>query len=95
VLRLDIGMPPEGKSVEQLSTMFRANKRANKFHLGHIVKLETQLREKIRSQGKADSTADAYWYWIERFLRFAKSKRGEWVLPADMGRRQVYVAIRV
>jgi len=53
------------------------------------VKLETQLREKIRSQGKADSTADAYWYWIERFLRFAKSKRGEWVLPAEMGRRQV------
>ncbi len=42
--------------MEQLSTMFRANKRANKFHLGHIVKLETQLREKIRSQGKADST---------------------------------------
>jgi len=55
------------------------------------VKLETQLREKIRSQGKADSTADAYWYWIERFLRFAKSKRGEWVLPADMGRRQVEI----
>ncbi len=55
------------------------------------MKLETQLREKIRSQGKADSTADAYWYWVERFLRFAKSKRGEWVQPVDMGKRQVEI----
>lgn len=55
------------------------------------MKLEQQLREKIRSQGKADSTADAYWYWVERFLRFAKEKRGEWVQPSDMGRRQVEI----
>jgi integron integrase len=55
------------------------------------MKLEQQLREKIRSQGKADSTADAYWYWIERFLRFAKARRGHWVGPADMGRRQVEI----
>jgi integron integrase len=55
------------------------------------MKLEQQLRERIRSQGKADSTADAYWYWIERFRRFAKAKRGHWVGPADMGRRQVEI----
>jgi integron integrase len=55
------------------------------------MKLEQQLREKIRSQGKADSTADAYWYWVERFLRFAKEKRGDWVQPADMGKRQVEI----
>lgn len=55
------------------------------------MKLEQQLREKIRSQGKADSTADAYWYWVKRFLLFAKAKRGHWVGPADMGRRQVEI----
>lgn len=55
------------------------------------MKLEQKLRERIRSQGKADSTADAYWYWIDRFLRFAKAKRGEWVQPVDMGRRQVEI----
>lgn len=53
--------------------------------------LETQLREKIRSQGKADSTFEAYWNWIKRFLIFAKSKRGYWVHPKDMGKRQVEI----
>ena len=55
------------------------------------MKLQQKLREKIRSQGKADSTADAYWYWTERFLRFAKEKRGVWVQPEDMAERQVEI----
>lgn len=53
--------------------------------------LETQLRRKIRSQGKAQSTADVYWHWTSRFLRFARAKRGEWVHPKDMGKRQVEI----
>lgn len=53
--------------------------------------LERALRRKIRSQGKQKSTADAYWHWIERFLRFARNKRGEWVHPKDMGNRQVEI----
>lgn len=53
--------------------------------------LEQQLRRKIRLQGKADSTADAYWYWIRRFLLFARDKRGQWVHPRDLGRRQVEI----
>lgn len=55
------------------------------------MKLEEQLRRKVRSQAKADSTADAYWYWTERFLRFAKDKRGQWVDPKEMGKRQVEI----
>lgn len=55
------------------------------------MRLEQRLREKIRSQGKADSTADVYWYWIARFIRFAKDKRGEWTDPETLGRRQVEV----
>ena len=55
------------------------------------MRLEEKLRTTIRAQGKADSTADVYWYWIERFIRFAKAKRGVWVDPQSMGRRQVEI----
>ena len=55
------------------------------------MRLEERLRRKIRSQGKASSTADAYWYWIERFIHFAREKRGEWVDPVTLGRRQVEI----
>lgn len=57
----------------------------------HEMKLEEQLRQKIRSQGKAESTADAYWHWVNRFIRFAKEKRGEWVHPRELGKRQVEI----
>lgn len=55
------------------------------------MRLKDRLVRKIRSQGKAESTAEAYWYWIERFLRYAKQRRGVWVAPEDMGERQVEV----
>lgn len=55
------------------------------------MKLKEQLYRKVRSQGKAESTADAYWGWIERFLRFARDKRGQWVHPSEMGERQVEI----
>lgn len=55
------------------------------------MKLEQQLRRKIRAQGKADSTADTYWHWIGQFLRYARQRRGEWVHPKDMGERQVEI----
>ena len=55
------------------------------------MKLEEQLRKKIRAQGKADSTADCYWGHVKAFLLFAKEKRGVWVHPKDMGRRQVEI----
>lgn len=55
------------------------------------MKLEQQLRQKIRSQGKADSTADVYWQWVERFLRYARHRCGCWVDPKDMGKPQVQV----
>jgi integron integrase len=34
--------------------------------------LEKRLREKIRAQGKADSTADAYWHWSNRYLAYCR-----------------------
>jgi integron integrase len=58
------------------------------------MKLEQQLRETIARQHKAKSTADVYWHWVERFLKFAKTKRGVWVHPKDMGKRQVEFFLR-
>lgn len=37
--------------------------------------IEIDLRETVRSQGKAKSTADAYWFWLNRFLRFCKKEK--------------------
>jgi integron integrase len=51
--------------------------------------LETQLREMIRTQGKADSTAEAYWFWCQRFILFLRANFGSWVHPKDAGERDV------
>jgi site-specific recombinase XerD len=32
--------------------------------------IEKLIVEKIRSQGKADSTAEVYFHWVDRFLKF-------------------------
>lgn len=64
----------------------------NTFYVnGANVKLEKRLRDKIRVEGKHKDTADCYWRWVVRFMKFAKSKRGVWVDPATMGRHQVEV----
>lgn len=56
--------------------------------------LEQQLRQTIRMQGKADSTADVYWMWIHQFLLFAREKRGEWVHPSELGERHVEIWLK-
>ncbi len=56
--------------------------------------LETQLRETIRMQGKADSTADVYYGWVKDFVLFARERRGEWVHPKDLGERHVEVWLK-
>ena len=58
------------------------------------MKLETQLREMIRTQGKSRKTADAYWGWVKDFLLFARNKRGEWVHPSELRERHVEVWLK-
>jgi integron integrase len=55
------------------------------------VSLEQELRKKLRAQNKADSTANAYWGWVRKFVLFARARRGEWVHPKDLGERQVEI----
>lgn len=51
--------------------------------------LETALRRMVRSQGKADSTADCYWDWTQKFLKWVYAERKQWIHPKDMGRPEV------
>ena len=34
--------------------------------------LESKLRQTVRAQNKAESTADAYWHWTSRYLGYCK-----------------------
>lgn len=36
--------------------------------------IEKMIREKIRSQGKAKGTADAYFGWVKRYLKFCEAR---------------------
>ncbi len=56
--------------------------------------LEQRLRDMIRVQNKSDATADSYWGWVERFLRFAREKRGKWVHPSELRERQVEIFLK-
>lgn len=58
------------------------------------MKLEDQLRETIRMQGKSDKTFDAYWGWCKQFLLFAREKRGQWVHPSELRERQVEIWLK-
>lgn len=63
--------------------------KATKKQLRKPGELETALRRMIHAQGKADSTADCYWEWVEKFLKWVYSQRKQWVHPKDMGRAEV------
>lgn len=58
-------------------------------------KLVDQLFDKCRTMGRSYKTAEAYWGWCERFLRFHCQKRGgrptDWVHPKDMREADVEV----
>jgi len=53
------------------------------------MKLEQQLRERIRMQGKARSTYETYWHWCERFLRFSRDHYAQWMHPSKLDERDV------
>lgn len=53
------------------------------------MKLYDQVREKVRALGYADKTYRTYLHHIDKFLRWHKSRRGEWVHPRDMGRPEI------
>jgi hypothetical protein len=53
------------------------------------MKLQEQLRQKIKLQGKSRKTYETYWQHCCDFLLFLKSLRGEWVHPSTVGRPEI------
>ena len=48
-------------------------------------KLRDQLFAKCELMGRSPKTAEAYWGWVERFLRWHRAKNGQWIHPATQG----------
>jgi site-specific recombinase XerD len=53
------------------------------------MKLQEQMRQKIKLQGKSRKTYETYWQYCQEFLLFLKSHRGEWVHPSTVGRSEI------
>lgn len=53
------------------------------------MKLQEQLRQKIKLQGKSLKTFDTYWLYCSEFLIFLKQERGQWVHPSEVGRQEI------
>lgn len=53
------------------------------------MKLEQQLKEKIKQQGKANSTYETYWHWCGKYIRHLKTHYGHWKHPKECGRLDV------
>lgn len=52
-------------------------------------KLVDQLYARCRLLNRSPKTADVYWHWCERFLRFQYARVGRWVHPRNMGRLEI------
>ena len=52
-------------------------------------RLKEQFFEKCRMMGRSYRTAEAYWGWCVKFMRFDWQRRGgretDWVHPNDLG----------
>lgn len=53
------------------------------------MKLQEQLRQKIKLQGKSPKTYETYWLYCSEFLIFMKQERGQWVHPTEVGRQEI------
>src|SRR5688572_30466001 len=51
--------------------------------------LKQRLLAKAISLGRAPATGEAYWKWAEKFLRFHRTPKGEWVHPSNLGRDEI------
>jgi integron integrase len=52
------------------------------------MKIQQQLLERIRIEGKSRKTYETYWSWFERFLRFHK-RDGKWTHPDELQENDV------
>jgi integron integrase len=53
------------------------------------MKLEDQMRSRIRLQGKSKETFTTYWHWCARFVKWLHEDTGKWIHPKDVGKDEV------
>jgi integron integrase len=53
------------------------------------MKLQEQMRQKIKLQGKSSKTYETYWQYCSEFLAFLKAEQGQWVHPSEVGRPEI------
>jgi len=53
------------------------------------MKLQEQMRQKIKLQGKSIKTYETYWKYCAEFLNFLKGQTGRWVHPSEVGRAEI------
>jgi integron integrase len=53
------------------------------------MKLEEQMRNSIKLQGKSKETFATYWHWCKDFLVWLKNRNGSWVHPSQVGEVEV------
>lgn len=53
------------------------------------MKLQEQLKQKIKLQGKSSKTFETYWQYCYEFLLYLKSQSSDWVHPAKAGRNEI------
>lgn len=53
------------------------------------MKLRQRFMEVRKRKGLAKSTEDAYWHWVDKYLRFHREQSGDWVKPSTMNERHV------
>jgi len=55
------------------------------------MKLQEQMRQKIKLQGKSAKTFETYWQYVTEFIKYLKSANpsGDWVDPKSVGRHEI------
>lgn len=59
------------------------------FNRAQDMKLQEQLKQKIKLQGKSSKTFETYWQYCYEFLLYLKSQSSDWVHPAKAGRNEI------
>jgi len=53
------------------------------------MKLQEQLRQKIKLQGKSSKTFETYWKYCMEYLQFLRTQSGDWLHPSLAGREEI------
>lgn len=54
------------------------------------MRLQERFSQVITRRGLAPATHEAYWFWVDKYLRYHREQNGgQWVRPEEMRERHV------